>query len=156
MDDQSQIDYDLLLRKASEDGISVVCPSGVISKGDKVLLVRRNPNDAFGGLYEIPGGKMEKGEGITEALVREIKEETGLRVIKITRYLSSFDYKSMSGKPVRQLNFAVVTEEGEIALSEHDDYVWVGKDELRKYVKRDLQDGAWNFYNSILPFWENR
>ncbi|MDE1824904.1 MAG: NUDIX domain-containing protein [Candidatus Micrarchaeota archaeon] len=156
MESESSVDYDTLLKKAAEDGILVVCVSGVISEGEKILLVRRLPNDTFGGLYEIPGGKIEKGEGVREALVREIKEETGLRVIKISRYLGSFDYKGMSRKPVRQLNFAVVTEKGEIVLSEHDDYVWVGKEELQKYAQRDIPNEELKLYNSILPFWENQ
>ncbi|MEC9345894.1 MAG: NUDIX hydrolase [Pseudomonadota bacterium] len=50
----------------------------VALRDGKVLLVRRaNPPDA--GLWGFPGGKMETGESIAEAAVRELAEETGVR-----------------------------------------------------------------------------
>lgn len=53
---------------------------GVIRRGDRVLIARR-PNHAHqGGLLEFPGGKVEPGETVQSALVREIREETGLSV----------------------------------------------------------------------------
>ena len=55
--------------------------------------------------------------------MREIKEESGLSVSKIERYLGYFDYTSASGKKTRQLNFLVLTADSEVILSvEHDDF----------------------------------
>ena len=44
----------------------------------KILLIRRSPDD-FGG-WEGPGGSVEEGETLEEAVVREVREETGLDV----------------------------------------------------------------------------
>jgi 8-oxo-dGTP diphosphatase len=53
---------------------------GVIVHESRVLLVRRsNPPDA--GFWGFPGGKIEAGETIEQAALREVNEETGLRVI---------------------------------------------------------------------------
>ena len=53
---------------------------GVIVHESRVLLVRRsNPPDA--GFWGFPGGKIEAGETLEQAAIREVKEETGLRVI---------------------------------------------------------------------------
>jgi len=50
----------------------------VLLRGDEVLLVsRKNPPDV--GLWGFPGGKMDFGETMEEAAVRELYEETGVR-----------------------------------------------------------------------------
>lgn len=61
------------------DGI-VVGVAGVIwNEAGEVLLIRRvNPPRA--GQWSLPGGKVERGETLHQALLREIREETGLEV----------------------------------------------------------------------------
>ena len=54
----------------------------------KVLIAHRNPVGQMGGRWEFPGGKQESGESPGTAVVREIKEETGLDV-KDVRYVAS-------------------------------------------------------------------
>ena len=47
----------------------------------RCLLVRRSPANArFAGTWELPGGKVESGENLASALVREVREETGFGV----------------------------------------------------------------------------
>ncbi|PIL13806.1 hypothetical protein P775_27980 [Puniceibacterium antarcticum] len=49
----------------------------VVLRGAAVLLVRRrNPPDA--GLWGYPGGKIDRGETLEEAALRELREETGV------------------------------------------------------------------------------
>ncbi len=52
-----------------------------IDKNDKILLCQRHDNDKFGGLWEFPGGTIEKNETPEAAIEREIEEETGLLVL---------------------------------------------------------------------------
>lgn len=52
--------------------------SAWIEKEGKVLLVKRPLHKKRGGLWEFPGGKIEKGETPEEAIIRELKEELGL------------------------------------------------------------------------------
>lgn len=51
---------------------------GVIEREGRVLIARRPDHAHQGGLLEFPGGKVEPGETVQQALVREIHEETGL------------------------------------------------------------------------------
>lgn len=54
---------------------------GLILNEDKVLLIKKG-RGAYTGKYDLPGGKIEFGETQTEALRREIDEETGLKCEK--------------------------------------------------------------------------
>jgi mutator protein MutT len=64
--------------KKSGEPLHVV--AGVIVKNRRILLARRLPGGAHGGLWELPGGKVEEGEKPEEALRRELREELGIAV----------------------------------------------------------------------------
>ena len=57
----------------------VVGVGGVVISGDRALLIRRG-SEPLKGAWSIPGGRLELGETITEGVVRELREETGLDV----------------------------------------------------------------------------
>ena len=60
-------------------GDVVVCALGALIMDNSVFLVRR-AKDPHAGLWNLPGGKLEKGETLSEACVREFCEETELHV----------------------------------------------------------------------------
>lgn len=69
---------------APEPGKTVHVVIAAVCRGqgetEQVLVARRHPDQHQGGLLEFPGGKVEAGESATAALVRELREETGLGV----------------------------------------------------------------------------
>ncbi|MFI6153556.1 NUDIX hydrolase [Kitasatospora sp. NPDC051170] len=114
-----------LAADAEAAGITGFVAAAVISHDGRVLLVRRNPDDYMGGMWEIPSGKVDVGESILEALHRETTEETGLTVNQIVGYRGHFDYENSRGGTTRQFNFAVTVEKTEpVVLTEHDAHQW--------------------------------
>ncbi|MDH6130449.1 NUDIX domain-containing protein [Streptomyces sp. SP17BM10] len=120
------------IRVAAEtDGVERFVVAAVIADGDRMLFLRRPAGEFMAGLWELPSGKVEKGEGIEQALLREVDEETGLRIDAVEKYLGHFDYTSGSGALTRQLTFEVtVTRTGPVTLTEHDAHEWAGPDEI--------------------------
>ena len=57
----------------------IVAVGAVILDGDRVLLVQRG-QEPLKGEWSLPGGAVELGETLEEALVREVREETSLDV----------------------------------------------------------------------------
>jgi ADP-ribose pyrophosphatase YjhB (NUDIX family) len=55
----------------------------IIEKDEKLLLIRRG-HDPFRGKLALPGGFVDYGERVEEALVREVKEELDLEAIPLT------------------------------------------------------------------------
>jgi len=72
------LDYPVKPRKAPIPHYNIVI--GLIQKSGEVLIQKRPANGLLGGLWEFPGGKIKVGESEGDALLREIKEETGLDV----------------------------------------------------------------------------
>jgi ADP-ribose pyrophosphatase YjhB (NUDIX family) len=58
----------------------ILAVSAAIIRDGRVLIVRRAPKSSAGGLYTLPGGVVEVGETLTEAVMREVREETALTI----------------------------------------------------------------------------
>ncbi len=54
-----------------------VCVGAVVVADEQLLMVRRGRGPAQG-LWSVPGGRVERGETLAEAVVRELREETGI------------------------------------------------------------------------------
>ncbi len=52
--------------------------AGIIWQGDRYLAVRRPEGTRHAGMWEFPGGKVEPGESLEEAMIRELAEELGI------------------------------------------------------------------------------
>jgi 8-oxo-dGTP diphosphatase len=60
--------------------LPILAVSAAVIRDGKVLIVRRAPRPPAADLYTLPGGVVEVGETLTEAVVREIREETALTI----------------------------------------------------------------------------
>jgi 8-oxo-dGTP diphosphatase len=108
--------------------------SAAIFRDGRVLIVRRGHPPAHG-LYTLPGGGVELGETLEEAVIREVREETGLAIAPLA--LAGFREaiaRDAAGRVERHfviLPFAARWVGGEIALSEElAEAHWRKPDEL--------------------------
>ncbi len=106
-------------------------------RDDKVLLLRRGASAAWmPGVWHVAGGKVELGESIEEAAVREIAEEHGVRVAMENlefRGVVTYDYDKTDGDDADVFCFATRRWQGEPRIMEphkHDAIKWVAKNEL--------------------------
>ena len=60
-----------------------LCVGAIVVHGDRLLLVRRG-RGAGTGLWSIPGGRVELGETMEQAVRRELSEETGLEAREVS------------------------------------------------------------------------
>ncbi|MTJ15848.1 MULTISPECIES: NUDIX domain-containing protein [unclassified Dolichospermum] len=126
-----KIDSIELLEKAKNDRVNqLVVGAFILNSNNELLLLQRDKDEFIGGLYELPSGGVEKGETLAEALVREVREETGLEVTHIGDFVNSFDYTTKRGL-ARQMNFITSVHCYTVSLSaEHQDFMWIAPEKL--------------------------
>ena len=100
-----------------------------VMKGKKFLILQRSTKETSKhGLWELPGGKVEKGETPRETAVIEVKEEAGLD-IKLKANLGPHHDDKM--KKTYHAYVAVPKKGQRVKLSEeHSDYKWVTPEEV--------------------------
>lgn len=114
---------------SKENGkISVNVVSALIWKGNRFLACRRPLEKLHGGKWEFVGGKTERGETETDALIRECREELAITVRPIEEFLRlEYEYPEIF---VKMAVFVTEIVSGEPQRLEHDELRWVGIDEM--------------------------
>mgnify|MGYP003976956331 FL=1 len=116
-----------------EDKKHIVAVTAFIKDKDKILVVkRRNDEIAFPGKWTVPGGKVERGQTILEALKREVYEEVGLEIENWKKYLEDFTFVRPDGHNVVGASFLVKAKSFNVVLDQRDfeEFKWVGVEEL--------------------------
>ena len=114
----------------------VVVAAAIVKEGTVLLLQRKDDEEIYPGLWELPSGKRKFNETSIEALIREVKEESRLSIV-VERPISIFEYLVETPTEVRdttQINFLVrpanLQETVKINKKEHQTARWFTKEEL--------------------------
>ena len=117
---------------------------GMCEYNGKILLLKiRSKSSHDAGKWEIPGGKVKKGEFFDAALKREYMEETGLEINVDSLYnVIQRDYVACkTNEKIKsiQLIMNVSSNSDEVTISEeHDDYGWFTKEEVNQMIDDGL------------------
>lgn len=109
----------------------IVVTCAIIFKDDKVLIVRRLDGTHLENKWEFPGGKIEQGESMEEALERELKEELGIDAV-IGEFFETGEY-AYSDRKIVLHSFLVSEFSGGIITNAHEEVRWVMINRLREY-----------------------
>ena len=103
----------------------VQCVGGIVTDGSGRLLLIQRGHEPGKGLWSIPGGRIESGETDAQALVREMREETGLIVI-CGPLLGSVERPGLSGAVVEIRDYRAIVSGGELVPGDDADAArWV-------------------------------
>lgn len=124
-----QLERPVMVEKAPVPTIQVA--AAVIHRGGTVLIARRPSRGLLGGLWEFPGGKMENGETLPQALKREIQEE--LRAtIEVEKQMGEYRHAYTHFK-VQLTAFYASLEGSEPVPLEASEIRWVEIQELKNF-----------------------
>ena len=96
---------------------------GVLIQPDgQFLLTSRPPGKVYEGYWEFPGGKLEAGESVEQALRRELQEEIGITIGAVHPWkVEMVDYPHA----LVRLNFCKVFDwQGELQMHEGQQFAW--------------------------------
>lgn len=127
-----------------------ILASAVIEEADAIVIVRNRW--AIGDVWSLPGGRLEPGEALQDALVREVAEETGL-VVEPVDLAFTLDTHNL----VHQHQFLIHVFQcrimgGQLTPPVGDEFVidarWVKRDDVSRYI-------TWPCYRDPLVAWLN-
>ncbi len=102
--------------------------------GDKPLLLllkRTSRALVIPGMEDIPGGTIEEGESVADGAIREVQEEAGLSLKKVT-LLTTHEWQHPSGKMALEYLFCAAVDTQDVVINpcEHDSFRWITLNEL--------------------------
>ena len=101
------------------------------NEDSQILITRRKKGKHLEGMWEFPGGKIEKNETDQECLEREILEELSINVSTQNHFVDvNHDY---STKKILLKSYIAKYVSGQISLTDHDKYEWVRVQQLEDY-----------------------
>ncbi|MBE6115017.1 MAG: 8-oxo-dGTP diphosphatase [Erysipelotrichaceae bacterium] len=118
------------MSKVENVELTVLC---LVTQGNQILLQNRVKRDWRG--YTLPGGHVEKGESIVEAVIREMREETGLTILHPTLC----GVKQFPIEEGRYIVFLFKCHEftGELVSSSEGEMEWIDRARLEEYTTVD-------------------
>ena len=109
----------------------ILVTAGIILSGNRVLICQRHHSDTYGMQWEFPGGKVHPGEGLKEALRRELTEE-----LSIEADIGEEVFRLRHRYPDRYVEvvfFSVLLYQGTVSNRVFEAIEWALRTELESY-----------------------
>lgn len=101
------------------------------NKENKILIAQRNLKKSQGGLWEFPGGKIEKGETREDAIVREIKEELDMDIC-VDGYFDEKVFEYLE-KTIKLIALYCTMVDDSYKVLEHEQIHWIDINQADDY-----------------------
>ena len=109
--------------------------ASIIHQNGKILATQRGYGE-YKGLWEFPGGKMEPGETEEQAIIREIREETGLTIENPT-LCGTKQFPTRNGERYVVFFYKTNRFSGELKSSDEGEVFWIPRNTLNQYTLVD-------------------
>lgn len=131
----------------SKNQLHIVAVTGFVHRDGKFLILKRSEKEiANPSEWTVPGGKVEKGSAILEILRKEIKEESGLKILDNFQFIGDSEFTRPDGYHVVVLRFLCQAKEGKVKIDKKDftNYKWMKLEEINNYniipaIKREFE-----------------
>jgi 8-oxo-dGTP diphosphatase len=111
-------------------GQRIRCVGAIITDGDGRLLLIKRGHEPQAGRWSLPGGRVQPGESDPQAVVREVHEETGLRV-EPGSLIGMVERPGLGGAVYDIWDYAATISGGHLAAGDDaDDARWVDPHDL--------------------------
>lgn len=132
-----------------EASLRHVVVDAIVVKDNKILLIKRAPHLINGNKWAIPGGFLDRDETLEQAVLRELKEETGL-IGKVVKLFKIIDNPKRKNEDRQNVAFVfVVNASGTIKIEPREvtEAKWFDLDNLQ-----EEQDFAFDHFEIIKEF----
>ena len=119
--------------------------AAVIERDGNILIGQRKPRGRHGLKWEFPGGKVEPGENLRAALVRELREELGIEA-QIGEEIERYDFSYAAAQLTRLVFFRVTEFSGEPENLDFQQIAWAHPKQLPRY---DFLEGDVDFVRRL-------
>lgn len=109
-----------------------IVTAAIILNESRVLIGRRKPNQALGGYWEFPGGKVENGESLVDCLKRELQEELGVNA-KVSEDIFMLVDHTYNGGEIQLIAMLADIGDQQPVGTVHDFLAWAPIEELLSY-----------------------
>lgn len=121
------------------------------NKKGKVFILKRTHTSHSEGAWCLPGGKIDYGQTVEQAVAKELFEETSLNCLS-SRFLFYQDSLPEIEGDMHCINlYFECTVSGDIALNEESgEYAWIGENDINKY------DIAFRNDEALIRYWKEK
>lgn len=110
----------------TSDLTTIFVVAAVVRREGRYLVCRRPKHKRHGGLWEFPGGKLQKGESLTDAVRRELAEELAVEVMSV----GNVCYSHIDPGSRYRIRFVETEIAGSPMPEEHEEVRWCLPSEL--------------------------
>ena len=113
--------------------LTLVVACALVDADRRVLIAQRPEGKTLAGLWEFPGGKVERGERPEQTLIRELREELGISVGEPCLAPLTFASHAYEGFHLLMPLYICRRWEGQVVAREGQQLAWVRANKLRDY-----------------------